>query len=165
MRWKCPNPCGTPPRLRREWRRAWCIMTAGSGTCSAKVWTDGATWGFAVLPNAAGGPVVSLTYETEAEARAHALMAKNWPTSRRMPSARPYRAAGRHFLTEPSPRSMPVQRARMPPQSPDRQASLARCRRQARSGVVPAKIAASFTMAEAAVLTVIARQCPRACAP
>ena len=33
-------------------------------------------WGFAVLPNAAGGPVVSLTYETEAEARAaHALMA------------------------------------------------------------------------------------------
>jgi hypothetical protein len=34
-------------------------------------------WGFAVLPDAAGGPVVSLTYETEAEARAaHDLMAK-----------------------------------------------------------------------------------------
>jgi len=30
------------------------------------------------------------------------------------------------------------------------------------SGVVPAKIAASFTMAELAVLTVIARQCQRA---
>ena len=31
-------------------------------------------WGFAFLPNAADGPVVSLTYETEAEARAaHAL--------------------------------------------------------------------------------------------
>jgi hypothetical protein len=35
------------------------------------------SYGFAVLPNAAGGPVVSLTYETEAEARAaHALMAQ-----------------------------------------------------------------------------------------
>jgi hypothetical protein len=30
------------------------------------------------------------------------------------------------------------------------------------SGIVPAKIAASFTMAELAVLTVIARQCQRA---
>jgi hypothetical protein len=30
------------------------------------------------------------------------------------------------------------------------------------SGVVPAKIAAAFTMAELAVLTVIARQCQRA---
>jgi hypothetical protein len=30
------------------------------------------------------------------------------------------------------------------------------------SGVVPAKIAASFTMGELAVLTVIARQCQRA---
>ena len=29
------------------------------------------------------------------------------------------------------------------------------------SGVVPAKIAASFTMAELAVLTVVARQCQR----
>ena len=35
------------------------------------------SYGFAVLPNAAGAPVVSLTYETEAEARAaHALMAR-----------------------------------------------------------------------------------------
>jgi hypothetical protein len=48
------------------------------------------------------------------------------------------------------------------PRSPDRQASLERRRRQAMSGVVPAKIAASFTMAELAVLTVIARQCQRA---
>ena len=33
--------------------------------------------GLAVLPNAAGGPVVSLTYETEAAAKAaHALMAQ-----------------------------------------------------------------------------------------
>ena len=37
-----------------------------------------------------------------------------------------------------------------------------RRRRQAMSGVVPAKIAATFTMAELAVLTVIARQCQRA---
>src|SRR5271165_2683730 len=47
------------------------------------------------------------------------------------------------------------------PRSPDRQASLERRRRQAMSGVVPAKIAAAFTMAELAVLTVIARQCQR----
>src|SRR5271155_2087282 len=48
------------------------------------------------------------------------------------------------------------------PRSPDRQASLERGRRQAMSGVVPAKIAASFTMGELAVLTVVARQCQRA---
>ncbi len=48
------------------------------------------------------------------------------------------------------------------PRSPDRQASIERRRRQAMSGVVPAKIAASFTMAELAVLTLIARQCQRA---
>src|SRR5271165_3340125 len=36
------------------------------------------------------------------------------------------------------------------------------CRRQAMSGIVPAKIAASFTMAELAVLTVIGWQCQRA---
>ena len=45
--------------------------------------------------------------------------------------------------------------------SPDRQVSIERRRRQAMSGVVPAKIAASFTMAELAVLTVVARQCQR----
>ncbi len=42
-----------------------------------------------------------------------------------------------------------------------RRASIERRRRQAMSGVVPAKIAAAFTMAELAVLTVIARQCQR----
>jgi len=47
------------------------------------------------------------------------------------------------------------------PRSPDRQASLERRRRQAMSGVVPARIAASFTTAEAAAMTVIARQCQR----
>jgi hypothetical protein len=47
------------------------------------------------------------------------------------------------------------------PRSPDRRASLERRRRQAMSGVVPAKIAASFTMAELAVLTVMGRQCQR----
>ena len=53
-------------------------------------------------------------------------------------------------------------RASRRPRSPDRQASLERRRRQAMSGIVPARIAASFTMAELAVLTVIARQCQRA---
>src|SRR5271166_2783400 len=47
------------------------------------------------------------------------------------------------------------------PRSPDRQASLERRRRQAMSGVVPARIAAAFTLAELSVLTVIARQCQR----
>jgi hypothetical protein len=47
------------------------------------------------------------------------------------------------------------------PRSPDRQASLERRRRQAMSGAVPAKIAAAFTLAELAVLSVIARQCQR----
>ena len=67
----------TPAGSRRERRRVWCIMTAGSGTCSAKDVDGWGSYGFAVHPNAAGGPVVSLTYETEAEARAaHALMAR-----------------------------------------------------------------------------------------
>ena len=52
-------------------------------------------------------------------------------------------------------------RRRPTPRSPDRQASIERRRRQALSGVVPAKIAALFTMAELAVLTVVARQCQR----
>jgi hypothetical protein len=53
-------------------------------------------------------------------------------------------------------------RAARTPRAPDRQASLERRRRQALSGIVPARIAASFTMSELAVLTVVARQCQRA---
>jgi hypothetical protein len=45
--------------------------------------------------------------------------------------------------------------------SPDRQRSLERRRRQAMSGIVPARIAAHFTQGENAVLTVIGRQCQR----
>jgi hypothetical protein len=55
-----------------------------------------------------------------------------------------------------------LRRAARRPRSPDRQASIERRRRQAMSGIVPAKIAASFTMGEIAVLTVVARQCQRA---
>ncbi len=47
------------------------------------------------------------------------------------------------------------------PRSPDRQASLERRRRQAMSGIVPAKIAAAFTPGELAALSVIGRQCQR----
>ena len=47
------------------------------------------------------------------------------------------------------------------PRSPDRQASLERRRRQAMSGAVPAKIAATFTLGELAVLSVIAREVQR----
>jgi hypothetical protein len=51
--------------------------------------------------------------------------------------------------------------ARRDPRSPDRQASIERRRRQAMSGIVPARIAASFTVGENAALSVIARQCQR----
>ena len=50
---------------------------------------------------------------------------------------------------------------RAPPRSPDRRRSIERRRRQAMSGVVPAKIAANFTVGELAVLTVVGRQCQR----
>jgi hypothetical protein len=51
--------------------------------------------------------------------------------------------------------------ARSHPRSPDRRRSLERRRRQAMSGIVPARIAAGFTQGENAVLTVIGRQCQR----
>ena len=87
--------------------------------------------------------------DAEAEAISEALQARRaaFATRRTVSPSRP--ALG---LPWPAKR----------PRSPDRQASLERRRRQAMSGVVPAKIAASFTMGELAVLTVIARQCQRA---
>ena len=89
--------------------------------------------------------------DIEAEAVSEALQARRatFATRRAYPTASPSRPALDHT------------RARCP-RSPDRQASLERRRRQAMSGVVPARIAASFTMAELAVLTVIGRQCQRA---
>ena len=73
--------------------------------------------------------------------------------------------ARRRAFAERYPPAMPatglLRPSRRPPRSPS-QASIERRRRQAMSGVVPAKIAASFTMAELAVLTVIGRQCQRA---
>ena len=69
--------------------------------------------------------------------------------------------AVRRATPSPRPASGLPRAARRPPRSPDRQASIERRRRQAMSGVVPAKIAASFTTAELAVLTVLARQCQR----
>ena len=55
----------------------------------------------------------------------------------------------------------PATRKRREPRSPDRRASIERRRRQAMSGIVPAKIAAAFTMSELAVLSVIGRHCQR----
>jgi len=87
--------------------------------------------------------------DADAEAVNEALQARRASFAKRAtPSTRP--PAG---LRRP---------ARRDPRSPDRQASIERRRRQAMSGIVPAKIAASFTMAELAVLTVIGRQCQRA---
>ena len=65
------------------------------------------------------------------------------------------------FAASPSRPALGLPRPARCPRSPDRRASLERRRRQAMSGIVPGKIAASFTMAELAVLTVIARQCQR----
>ncbi|HMD61276.1 MAG TPA: hypothetical protein VKG78_07575 [Opitutaceae bacterium] len=69
--------------------------------------------------------------------------------------------ATRDRTASPSRPALGLPRASRRPRSPDRLVSLERRRRQAMSGVVPAKIAASFTLAEAAVLTVVARQCQR----
>lgn len=69
-------------------------------------------------------------------------------------------AAGQGFTRLPT--SSPVlglpRGGRRHPRSPDRQASIERRRRQAMSGTVPARIAASFTTGELAVLTVIGRE-------
>ena len=77
-----------------------------------------------------------------------------------------YRPVGRLFGQgrglPPTRPALGLPRAsRRPPRSPDRQASLERRRRQAMSGIVPAKIASAFTMGELAVLTVVGRQCQR----
>jgi hypothetical protein len=87
--------------------------------------------------------------DAEAEAISEALQARRrmFGQGRGLPAAKP--ALGLRWPPRREPRS------------PDRQASIERRRRQAMSGVVPAKIAASFTMGELAVLTVIGRQCQR----
>ena len=87
-------------------------------------------------------------HDAEAEAISEALQGRRAAFATRRTVSPPRPALGLPW---------PVKR----PRSPDHQASLERRRRQAMSGVVPAKIAASFTMAELAVLTVIARQCQR----
>jgi hypothetical protein len=90
--------------------------------------------------------------DIEAEAISASLQARRraFAERRAYPAAKPTVPAAGHM--RPS---------RRPPRSPDRQASLERRRRQAMSGVVPARLAAAFTTAELAALTVIARQCQR----
>ena len=87
--------------------------------------------------------------DAEAEAVSAALQARRrlFSQGRGLPS--PRAAAGLPW---------PARRA---PRSPDRQASIERRRRQAVSGIVPAKLAAHFTMGELAVLAVMGRQCQR----
>lgn len=60
-------------------------------------------------------------------------------------------------LAAPIP-AKPFNMSRRPPRSPDRQRSIERRRGLAASGAVPSRIACHFTLAEVAVLTVIARQ-------
>ena len=55
----------------------------------------------------------------------------------------------------------PASAQRREPRSPNRRASIERRRRQAMSGIVPARLAAHFTMGELAALSVIGRQCQR----
>jgi len=84
--------------------------------------------------------------DADAEAISAALQA------RRAALARPIAVSHKKPLFGP---------AKPHPRSSDRQASLERRRRQAMSGAVPAKIAASFTLGELAVLTVVAREVQR----
>jgi hypothetical protein len=89
--------------------------------------------------------------DADAEAVSEALQGRRAAfAARRAPQALSQSRPALGFLK-------PAKRSR----SPDRQASLERRRRQAMSGAVPAKIAAAFTLAELAVLSVIARQCQR----
>jgi hypothetical protein len=89
--------------------------------------------------------------DAEAEAVSEALQTRRRAfAARRAPQA----------LSQSRP-ALGFPRAAKRPRSSDRQASLERRRRQAMSGAVPATIAAAFTLAELAVLSVIARQCQR----
>ena len=90
----------------------------------------------------------------------------NSSTPRPRPSARPSRPVGAAFATRRAPSALstgqpfaflgpPRDRAHQTTSIPERR------RRQAMSGAVPAKIAASFTLGELAVLSVIAREVQR----
>ena len=72
-------------------------------------------------------------------------------------------AARRRAFGLPAPKAVfaVLRPPRASPRSPDRRRSIERRRRQAMSGVVPARIAATFTMGELSVLSVIGRQCQR----
>ena len=83
--------------------------------------------------------------DADAEAIAEAVQAVEPPS--------PARPAG-VAVAQAAPAS--ARRKPVRPRSPDRQASLERRRRQAMSGIVPARIAASFTLGEVAALSVIA---------
>ena len=87
--------------------------------------------------------------DADAEAVAEAIQ------SRRAAFSRP--AAG-VALSQAAPASA----RRRPPRSPDRQASLERRRRCAMSGLMPGRLAARFTVAEIAALSVIAREVQKA---
>jgi hypothetical protein len=84
--------------------------------------------------------------DADAEAAAEAIQA------RRAAFARPLSGVA---LSRIAAASAPRRAAR--PRSPDSAASIERRRRQAMSGIVPARIAASFTLGEVAALSVIAR--------
>ncbi len=114
----------------------------------------------AAKTTAAADEIARLTWRAHAEGQLADVEAE--AVAKALQSRRTAFAAGQVPSGTPPPR--PVLGLRRPsrrPRSPDRQASLERRRRQAMSGIVPAKIAALFTMAELAVLTVVARQCQR----
>jgi CRP-like cAMP-binding protein len=83
------------------------------------------------------------------------------PDAERISEALQARRAALAARRSPNPLKTVLGRRRPAPGSPDRQASLERRRRQAASGAMPAKLAASFTPGELAALAVIARQCQR----
>ncbi len=89
--------------------------------------------------------------DADAEAIAGAVQA------RRAAFARPAMSIALSQAAPAYARRKPVR-----PRSPDRQASLERRRRCAMSGIVPARIATSFTLSEVAALSVIAREVKKA---
>jgi hypothetical protein len=105
--------------------------------------------------------IARLTWRAHAEGQIHDADAE--AVSEALQARRRAFAAGQGFprRAAQTAASARPRAAATRPRSPDRQASLERRRRQAMSGIVPAKIAASFTVGELAVLSVIGRQCQR----
>ena len=102
--------------------------------------------------------VARLTWKAQVEG--HLAYSEAEAVSEALQARRKAFAAGQGL---PAPKAIVAapRPARRPPRSPDRRRSLERRRRQAMSGIVPARIASAFTIGELAVLTVVGREIQR----